>query len=145
MNIAIRPYTNADFDVIASIWFDSWNSTGVVTQPVTLASLRKRLPQEITRGWVIHLATIGSDVVGFLAVYENKLEQLFIVPGLQGNGLGKRLLDFAKAQNPQGFWLTTAADNDRAIRFYEREGLKRGEMARHLKLKHPIVRYDWLP
>ena len=90
------------------------------------------------------MATAGPDVVAFIALHGDKLEQLFVAPGMQGNGVGKELLDLAKVARPNGFHLTTAAESG-AGRFYEREGLTRGETKTHARFGHPIVRYDWRP
>jgi GNAT superfamily N-acetyltransferase len=87
----------------------------------------------------------GSTVIGFVALSEARVEQLFVLPGEQGHGVGKRLLDFAKTLHPKGLWLTMTAANQRAARFYEREGLERGQTSVHPRLGHHIVRYDWLP
>jgi hypothetical protein len=54
------------------------------------------------------------------------------------------MLDFAKNQLPTGFHLTAAIES-RAPRFYEREGLERGEVATHARFGHQIVRYSWQP
>jgi GNAT superfamily N-acetyltransferase len=145
MNIFVRPYSEADFDVVTSIWLDSWKSTGVVTSAsVTLSTLRERLPQEIARGWLIYVATLGSDVVGFLALLGDELVQLFIAPKAQNIGVGKKLLDFMKDTRPNGFHLTTAVQSG-AGKFYERERLRRGAVSIHPTLGHRIVRYDWRP
>ena len=141
MEISIRSYTDSDFNAVTSIWLSSWQSTGVPA-PVTLNELRERWPQELAKGWVVHVATAGPEIVGFLTLHEDKMEQLFVAPGMQGKGIGKRLLDFAKAARPNGFHLTTALESG-AGRFYEREGLTRGETTAHARFGHPIVRYDW--
>ncbi len=142
--IAIRPYREDDFDAVAGIWCDSWNATAVgTTHPVALDYLRERLPQEIARGWSLHVATAGPTVVGFLALHGDILEQLFIAPGMQRRGIGTRFLNLAKAQAPKGFRLTTAVDNSQSCRFYAREGLRRGEVSVHRGFGHQIVRFDW--
>jgi GNAT superfamily N-acetyltransferase len=141
MKIAIRPYADADFDAVTSIWLTSWQSTGVPA-PVTLGQLRERWPLELAKGWIVHVATVGPDVVGFSAFHGNELEQLFIAPDAQGNGVGKQLLDFVKALLPNGFHLTTALDS-RAGRFYEREGLTPGDISVHHRFGHRIIGYDW--
>ena len=145
MDVAIRPYTEADFDAVTSLWLDSWKSSGIeVAQTTTLSTLRERLPREIAHGWAVHVAT-APDVVGFLGLHENEVEQLFVSPAMQGNGIGRRLLDFAKAQKPAGFSLHTAVECEAAWRFYEREGLKRGGTFIHPRLHHQVVQYDWDP
>jgi len=141
--IAIRLYAERDFDVVTSIWYRSWQSAHVPAK-VTLEDLRERWPWELANGWTVYVATLRGRIVGFLARREDILEQLFIAPDSQRQGIGKQLLDFAKAQMPGGFSLRTAVQGQ-AGRFYEREGLHRGEVASHPKLDHQIVGYTWRP
>ena len=143
MDLLIRPYIDADLDALVTLWRDSWISTGVpAAKTVPLSALRARLPQEIAAGWDVHVAMVDSELVGFLALKGDQLDQLFIEPAWQGQGIGKRLLDFVKAERPAGFWLVTAAES-RAPRFYEREGLVRGTISVHPRFAHAMVRYDW--
>jgi GNAT superfamily N-acetyltransferase len=140
--VVITPYCDADFEPITSIWFESASTMGI-PMPVTLQDLRERWPKEITAGWEIHVARHGSKSVGFMALKSDMVDQLFVAPGHQGQGIGKRLLDFAKIRFPEGFYLTVASAG-RAQNFYLREGLSRGEVSRH-RFGHEIVRYDWRP
>jgi GNAT superfamily N-acetyltransferase len=141
IDIAIRPYADDDFDAVTSLWLRSWRSAGVPGR-VTLEELRERWPDELADGWIVHVATADQTILGFLAYREDTLEQLFIAPASQGRGIGKQLLDFAKAQMPGGFRLHTAAQS-RAGRFYEREGLLRGKTSTHRRHGHRIVHYSW--
>lgn len=142
-DIAIRPYADQDFDAVTSLWLRSWQSAGVPSQ-VTLSEVRERWPDELAAGWIVHVAVAADRILGFIAYRDDILEQLFIAPDCQGRGIGKRLLDFAKAEMPRGFRLHTAAQS-RAGRFYEREGLRRGASSTHPRLGHPIVDYLWTP
>jgi GNAT superfamily N-acetyltransferase len=146
MEIAIRPYGEADFEAVTKVWFTSWESDGIgLPQPSLQAELRERLPREIAGGWFVYVAMTDTDIVGFLALQEDRLQQLFVAPSVQGRGIGKQLVDFVKAQRPGGFYLTTTPTEGRATRFYEREGLERGEISLHPRFGHEIVRYDWRP
>lgn len=146
MELLIRSYAESDFEAVADVWFTSWVSAGVdVPDPALRTKLRERLPREIANGWSVHVGVMGSGIVGFLALHEKLLAQLFVAPDMQCRGIGKRLLDFAKAERPGGFYLTTQPIDGRACRFYEREALCRGEIGTHPKYGHPIVRYDWRP
>lgn len=141
----IRPYTEADLEPVVSLWMASWKSSGpTFGQWVTLDVLRERLPREIAGGWSVHVVTLGGDIVGFIACTATTVEQLFVAPALQGQGIGKVLLDFAKAQMPQGFTLTTAADNWMARQFYSREGLREGAPGIHPGFGHTIVPFEWV-
>ena len=50
------------------------------------------------------------------------LGQLFIDSDHQAQGLGKRLLAFTRQQLPDEIWLRCVRENDKAWRWYEREG-----------------------
>jgi len=141
MIATIRPYDNADFDVVTTIWLESWRSTGIAS-PVTIEDLRERWPIELGKGWKVDVAICGPNIAGFIATHANRIEQLFIAPAFQGRKIGKQLLDFAKLQMPAGFHLTTAQDS-RAGKFYEREGLTRGLETIHPKFGHRVIEYLW--
>src|SRR5579872_1895871 len=114
-DIAIRPYSDQDFDAVTSLWLSSWQSAGVPSE-VTLSEVRERWPGELAAGWIVHVAVAANRILGFIAHRDDVLEQLFIAPDCQGRGIGKRLLDFAKAEMPHGFRLHTAVQS-RAGRF----------------------------
>lgn len=143
VEMEIRPYREQDFGAVTAIWLASWQSTGV-DAPVTLAELRERWPQELAKGWTVHVAATGEEVVGFMGHKPGTLEQLFIAPAHQSKGFGKRLLDFAKQQMPEGFALDTAFKS-RAPAFYDREGLRRGERSIHPRFGHEVITYYWRP
>jgi len=143
MYLTIRPYRTADFDAVTLLRWNSWKSTGLVlAEAEDLSFVREMVSQKITCGSHIHVVIAAAELVGFVAFYDNKVQQLFTTPTMQGNGIGKQILDFVKTQRPAGFWLTSLVENGRANRFYEREGLKRGETSLHHRYG-PIVRYDW--
>jgi len=50
------------------------------------------------------------------------LDQLFVAPDYQGRGLGRRLLAFTHEHLPDEIWLRCVRENDKAWRWYEREG-----------------------
>jgi len=137
MGIAIRPYRDEYRDVTARLWGVSWRSTGLavalrVSDDELYALNYERIPRELAAGWAAHLAWNGDRPVGFLALKPAAgcLDQLFVLPEMQGAGIGRALLDFAKQQLPNGLWLRTAAENLRACTFYEREGC-RGKTRTH--------------
>lgn len=142
MTIKLRPYEPGDLEILANVWFKSWESTGVPS-PVTEKDLVTRLPADIAGGWSIRIAEMNGEIVGFIAWHDDILSQLFVRPDMQNKGVGKYLLDFAKMQMTSGFHLTTASDSQ-AGRFYVREGLTRGETTTH-RFGHKITVYHWRP
>src|SRR5229473_3542152 len=144
MAIAIRRYRDRDRAATARLWLASWQSTGLpVARLASEAGNYQRIGRELADGWVAYLAWDGDRLVGFLALKPNTgcLDQLFVLPEAKGSGIGRALLDFAKDRLPNGLWLRTAADNLRACRFYERNGLRASETQIHPTLGHPTVIY----
>ena len=114
--IEIRPYRDDDRAATASLWMASWRSTGlaVAREPAEAELYRlgyERIARELAAGWVVHLAWYYGKLVGFLALKPEAgcLDQIFVLPQAQGQGIGRALLDFAKERLPSGIWLRTAA------------------------------------
>ena len=108
--------------------------------------MRARFMQELASGWSVFVASDGDGrVVGFLALEPDtgRLDQIFVSPPAQRQGVGAALLDFAKRQMPDGIWLRTAVDNVVACRFYERLEFKPGETGSHPILGHRTIIYRW--
>lgn len=148
--IAIRPYGEGDLEATARLWLASWRSTGLSValrrSEAELYALNcERMPRELAAGWAAYLAWAGDRRVGFLALKPATgcVDQLFVLPEMQGVAVGRALLDFAKRQLPDGLWLWTAVENRRACAFYEREGCQRGETEMHPTLGHLRVIYRW--
>ena len=90
-----------------------------------LANLRARVQREIDDGWSLFVADDHGTIVGMLALHLSKryLDQLFVAPAYQGRSLGRQLLAFTRTQLPDEIHLRCADGNEKAWRWYEREGL----------------------
>lgn len=145
--IDIRPLAEEDHDVAARIWLEGWCSTGLtVSRQTRLADLRQRIPREVGLGWDAYLAWRDGEASGFLALKVNLrcLDQIFVLPEAQGQGVGRALFELARTRMLEGFWLRTAVENAGACGFYEHLGCWRREMQRHPSLGHETVIYRWL-
>ena len=87
--------------------------------------------EEETRGWMRGIVLADQRVlvaerdgrpVGFAAVSDGWLEQLYVEPEAIGTGVGRPLLDAVKAEHPAGLSLYVFTRNERARRFYEAAG-----------------------
>jgi GNAT superfamily N-acetyltransferase len=97
---------------------DSWVSTGLEdASDSLLAKLRVRVPMEVEKGWSLYVADDNGRLAAMLAMHvpDCYLDQLFVAPEYQSNGLGRQLLAFTRLQLPDEIWL-------RCVRGYEREG-----------------------
>jgi ribosomal protein S18 acetylase RimI-like enzyme len=121
----IRPARAAEYDKVARVWMDSWVSTGLEdASNFLLAKLRARIPQEVERGWSLFVADDDGRLAAMLALRlpNHYLDQLFVAPEYQGRSLGRKLLAFTRTHLPDEIWLRCVRENEKAWRWYEREG-----------------------
>jgi ribosomal protein S18 acetylase RimI-like enzyme len=121
----IRPARTDEYDEIARVWMLSWASTGLEdTSNFLLATLRARVPLEVERGCSLFVAADDGAIAAMLALHlpDLYLDQLFVAPEYQGRELGRRLLAFTRQQLPDEILLRCVRENEKAWRWYEREG-----------------------
>ena len=121
----IRPARADEYDEVARVWMESWVSTGLdEASNFLLANLRARVRREIEDGWSLHVADDNGAIAAMLALHLPKryLDQLFVAPEYQGCSVGRQLLAFTRAQLPDEIWLRCVRENEKAWRWYEREG-----------------------
>ena len=104
---------------------ESWASVGLEdASDALLAKLRARVPMEIEKGWSLYVADDNGRLAAMLAMHVSDcyLDQLFVAPEYQGDGLGRHLLAFTRQHLPDEIWLRCVRENGKAWRWYEREG-----------------------
>jgi ribosomal protein S18 acetylase RimI-like enzyme len=121
----IRPARADEYDEIARVWMNSWVSTGLDNASnLLLARLRARITLEIENGWSLFVADDGGTLAAMLALHLPKLylDMLFVAPEYQGRSVGRQLLAFTRQQLPDEIELRCVRENEKAWRWYEREG-----------------------
>ena len=121
----IRPARPDEHPEIARVWMNSWASTGLEdVSNFLLAKLRARIPMEIENGWSLFVADDDGAIAAMLALHLPKryLDQLFVAPQYQSRDLGRQLLAFTRQMLPDEIRLRCVRENERAWRWYEREG-----------------------
>ncbi|WP_194410870.1 GNAT family N-acetyltransferase [Microbacterium cremeum] len=126
---SIRPAVPADVPRIAEVWESAWRDGHVGHIPDELLvhrqsdSFRTRAAEMVGR---THVAEVDGDIVGFVTLKGDELEQLFVAAPARGTGVARDLLaDGARRLLAQGHarpWLAVVSGNARARHFYEREG-----------------------
>jgi GNAT superfamily N-acetyltransferase len=122
---AIRPARPDEYNEVARVWMNSWVSTGLAeASEFLLANLRARVRHEIEQGWSLFVADDRGTLAAMLALHLPKryLDQLFVAPEYQGKSLGRELLAFTRTHLPNEIWLRCVRENEKAWRWYEREG-----------------------
>jgi ribosomal protein S18 acetylase RimI-like enzyme len=125
MSPTIRSARPDEYDEIARVWMNSWVSTGLEdASNFLLAKLRARIAIEVEKGWSLFVADDGGTLAAMLALHhpQRHLDMLFVAPEYQGNGFGRRLLAFTRQHLPDEIYLRCVRENEKAWRWYEREG-----------------------
>lgn len=106
------------------------------------AWVRDRLVRT-AEAWV---AVDDGRVVAMMVVAPGELDQLYVAPDRLGEGIGRRLVDLAKERSPAGLRLWTFQVNERARRFYERNGFVAVQLTDGENEEgQPDIQYDWSP
>ncbi|HEX4741412.1 MAG TPA: GNAT family N-acetyltransferase [Caulobacteraceae bacterium] len=142
--VALRSMQPDEIETVALVWWRSSVSVARGADHPTWEALAERLARE---PWMVTVAERNGEPLALLAVVPGQrwLRQLFVDPHAQGSGVGSALLEEAKSQMPDGFFLHTNADNTRARRFYEARGLTLTGEAPHPQWGQLQARYEWSP
>ena len=121
----IRLYIPTDFDAITQLWrqarevtFTEFMKTKGHTFEEDCAFFQNIILKE-TDVWVIET---NSLVVGFMAIREDFIDQLYVSSDHQRQGIGTRLLAHARTLSPKRLWLHTFQSNLNGRTFYEKNG-----------------------
>ena len=125
---SIRPAAEGDAPAIARVWHEAWGDGHVGHVPDGLLAHRRpehfaaRAAERVAHSWV---AEVVGEVVGFVTVDGDELEQIFVLASARGTGVATELLrtgtDAIRAAGHDVAWLAVVAGNARARAFYERQ------------------------
>jgi GNAT superfamily N-acetyltransferase len=95
----------------------------------------------------VWVAEVDGEIVGMVSVSEGFVQQLYVLPGYQGLGIGSTLLEKAIELSPNGLELWAFQQNERARGFYERRGFVAVEFTdgANNEERTPDVRYRLMP
>ena len=121
----IREYRADDFDAVTILWRVSREKSLPDFQLEKghffyedRAYFRSHVLKE-NQIWVV---PVDDHPVGFMAMNQDFVDQLYIHPNYWRQGIGNTLLNFARAQSPEHVWLYTLQVNVNARAFYEKNG-----------------------
>lgn len=130
--IVVRNAEVAEIDRLAQLWSDAWQDAHAALVPVELArlrtvrSFRHRLAEVFSS---IRVVGPPGDPRGFCIVKGTELYQLFVAARARGTGVAAALIHDAEARfaraGVETAWLACAIGNERAARFYEKNGWHR--------------------
>jgi len=93
----------------------------------------------------VHVAEENDTLMGFTALQNDWVAQLYIHPDHWRRGIGSALIDFAKSLHPEGLRLWCFQYNKPAMAFYEGHGFQAIEFTDgHGNEEHePDILYAW--
>jgi len=143
--ILIREATDADADAIADAWLAAFRENYAFPPAHTDAEVLDWVRTGLLPAADTWVAVAAGSVVGFMALRDGWIEQLYIRQPWTRRGIGARLLALAQERQPDGLELWTFQVNAGARRFYERHGFAVAEMTDGAgnEERQPDVRYAW--
>ncbi len=141
----LRPYRAEDEDASIALWLRTWQlAYPSIDFAARLAWWRERWRNELVPNAAIVVAEQGRDQIGFVTIDgSGYLDQLVVSPDHWGSKLATELVDEAKRLSPGGVTLKVNADNNRAIRFYERNGFVHDGEDVNPSSKRLILKMAW--
>lgn len=119
----IRKMQADDLPQVAAIWLaanlQAHSFIPAAYWQDNLAAVRQMLPL----AEVYVYAQTADEPLGFVGLNGNYIEGIFVAPAAQSQGIGKKLLDYAKGLHSR-LNLRVYQQNRRARLFYQREGFQ---------------------
>jgi len=141
----LRPYRAEDEDASIALWLRTWQlAYPSIDFAARLAWWRERWRNELVPNAAIVVAERTHELIGFVTIdASGYLDQLVVSPDHWGSKLATELVDEAKRRSPGGVTLKVNADNNRAIRFYERNGFVHDGEDVNPSSKRLILKMAW--
>ena len=120
----IRKLQKTDIDTVSQIWLDAnrdahdfipaeyWENNFLPVKEMLLQA-------EV----YVYIDECKNEIEGFVGLDQEYIAGIFIRKEARSGGIGKALLDFVKGKK-QELTLNVYQKNERAVRFYEREGFQ---------------------
>jgi putative acetyltransferase len=146
--VRLRLATGEDTDAVAALFRRSFGSIGFLPTLHTPDEDRAFFGGVIARQevWVAEDDGDGA-LLGFAGLDGDLLGFLYVDPASQGHGVGSALLAHVRARRPGGFRFWVFQRNERARRFYERNGCRVVELTDGSgnEEREPDALYEWRP
>ena len=142
MPAQIRLATPADADAIVAVFCGSKRpALPWLEESYTPAEVRSYVTDVLLRTDTVWVAVLSDDIVGYAALQDDVLEQLFVAAGFQQRGIGTQLLLTARQAARDRMSVYVFVRNQAARCFYERHGFV--STADINEQGEPDLRYEW--
>jgi ribosomal protein S18 acetylase RimI-like enzyme len=128
----VRAAEEEEVDQLAKVWYDGWQDAHARILPAELAkhrtfeSFRQRLQAALPS---VRVAGSPGQPIGFCMVKGDQIYQLYVSAAARGTGVAAMLIadgeERIAATGLETAWLACAIGNERAAKFYEKNGWRR--------------------
>ena len=146
--VSLRRYAAADETAAIELWRRTWQAAYPgIDFAARLDWWRARWRGELVPSAEIMLAVAGDELVGFVTVDPRTgyLDQIVVAPERWGSDIAAALLAEAKRVSPAGLDLDVNTDNERATRFYTKQGFVVSGPGTNPISGKPLHRMSWRP
>lgn len=117
----IRNYRKTDLEAMVRVWYEA-SVTAHSFIPASFWALKKSVMKEkylpLAENFIFEE---NGQLAGFISLVGERVCALFVAPEMQGRGIGRALLEYAKALKGR-LSLKVYRENKRALRFYKECG-----------------------
>jgi len=121
----IRDYRAEDFDAVTILWRVAREKSLPEIQNAKghfFYEDQNYFRDHILKENQVFVVECDRRPVAFMAMNAEFIDQLYVHPDHQNQGIGKTLLDYARTFSPEHVWLYTLQINVNARAFYEKNG-----------------------
>jgi GNAT superfamily N-acetyltransferase len=144
--LTFRRATVADATAVAEVWLRARRAAAPAIPPTVHDDddVRRWVATVLIPTGATWVFVDEGQIVAMMSMGDGWIEQLYVDPAYQRNGVGSALVDFAKLRWPGGLDLWAFQSNSGARRFYERHGFVAVETTHGDNEEGaPDVRYHW--
>lgn len=116
----IREFKEKDINEVMEIWLD----TNIKAHKFVDENYWKKHYEEVKQAILdakVYVYEKKGKIIGFVGIIDGYIAGIFVKYGMQGNGIGKILIDEGKKDNKE-LTLNVYKKNEKAFKFYIREG-----------------------
>ena len=116
----IEPCNQKDYQTLVEIWERSVRATHSFLTEKDIMGIKESLISKYFKAVSLYVIYDEETIAGFMGLYDNNIEMLFVDPMYMGKGLGTQLIEFAKSLGANS--VDVNEQNPKALGFYQANG-----------------------
>jgi putative acetyltransferase len=119
----IRKLENNDIVEVVQLWYETSTQAHDFISPDYWEGNKDAMARVYLPNSETYVVIEAGNVIGFIAMADNYLAAIFVKDNMQGNGVGKNLLNYIKERR-ETIQLKVYKKNSNSINFYKSQGFK---------------------